>query len=337
MKMLCHNNKGFTLTEVLIAMVIGLILISGVTATYIAQNRSYVAQESVSEVNTQSKIAQDLIANDIKGAGFGTPDDMDQDPISGLTDILIPVDSSTAPDAITIVGGFRMIGTIWPSGVGAGGTCPDYLEIEDNTLDIVLSGTIVPNTSDSSYLTLDGIQYVKATSVASGGGSITFDPPLPRFFPLVDTNGDNLCDEGRPIYLVEDVTYCVAADATLHRIWRGANAAACTASASSDDEVIADNIEDLQLAYAVDTDRNGQLDDTNGDGEPDYVAGSAVADFSTIRAVRINVLARTDRPDPNYFQQGNPPNQIENRAHAATNDNFRRRWWRTTVKVRNAQ
>lgn len=335
--MLCHNNKGFTLTEVLIALVIGLILISGVTATYIAQNRSYVAQESVSEVNTQSKIAHDLIANSIRGAGFGTPDDMDEDPVNGLSDIIIPFDSDAAPDAVTVVGGFRMIGTIWPSGVGPGGACPDYLEMEDSTLDIILSGTTEPNTTDRRHLTLDGIQYVQATSVASGGGSITFDPPLPRYFPLVDTNGDNKCDEGRPIYLVEDVTYCVAADATLHRIWRNANAATCTAGASSDDEVIAENIEDLQLAYAVDADNDGQMDDADADGQPDYVDGSAVADFGTIRAVRINVLARSDRPDPNFFQQGNPPGQIENRAHAVTDDNFRRRWWRTTVKVRNAQ
>ncbi len=333
--MLLHKNRnGFSLTEVMIAMVIGLILLGAVTTTYIAQNRSFVVQDSVAEVNTQSKIAHDMIANDIKGAGFGAPGDMNQDPVNGRVDIIIPVDSSTASDAVTVVGGFRMIGTAWPSGVSAGGACPDYIEMESTTFDISLSGATLPNATDMSYLTLDGIQYLQVTA-AGAGGSVTVDPPLPRYFPLVDTNGDSLCDQGRPVYLVEDVTYCVDGNSTLHRIWRNANAATCTPGASSDDEVLAENIEDLQLAYALDTDDDGQLDDLDGDGEADYYNGGVVTDPTTIRAVRINVLARSDFPDPNYNAQGNPPAQIENRALAATNDNFRRRWWRTIVKVRN--
>jgi prepilin-type N-terminal cleavage/methylation domain-containing protein len=326
--------NGFSLTEVMIAMVIGLILLGAVTTTYIAQNRSFSVQDSVTEVNTQSKIAHDMIANDIKGAGFGTPADMNMDPVNGRTDIITPVDSSTSFDAVTIVGGFRMIGTAWPSGVSAGGTCPDYIDLASPTFDISLNGTATPNTSDMSYLTIDGIQFFNATAVGSGG-SITVDPPFPQNFPLVDTNGDNLCDQGRPVYLVEDITYCVAGDLSLHRIWRNADASTCTPSLNSDDEIIAENIEDLQLAYAVDADNDGQLDDLNGDGEADYFDGAAVADPSTIKAVRINVLARSDIPDANYFEQGNPPAQIENRTLSATNDNFRRRWWRTIVKVRN--
>jgi type IV pilus assembly protein PilW len=329
-----RDSSGFSLTEVMIAMIIGLILLGAVTTTYIAQNRSFVAQDSVTEVNTQSKIAHDMISNDIKGAGFGTPGDMNQDPVNARIDIITPVDSSTSSDAVTVVGGFRMIGTAWPSGVAAGGACPDYIEIEDTSFDISLNGTATPNTADMSYLTIDGIQFLQVTAVGAGG-SVTVDPPLPRYFPLVDTNGDNLCDIGRPVYLVEDVTYCVAADSRLHRIWRNANAATCTPGAASDDEIIAENVEDLQLAYALDTDEDGQLDDLDADGEADYYDGGAVADPTTIKAVRINILARSDFPDPNYSSQGNPPAQIENRALSATNDNFRRRWWRTTVKVRN--
>jgi prepilin-type N-terminal cleavage/methylation domain-containing protein len=335
MKMLLHKDRyGFSLTEVMVAMVIGLILLGAVTTSYIAQNRSFVAQDSVSEVNTQSKIAHDMIANDIKGAGFGAPDDMNMDPVNSRTDTITPVDNSTTFDAITVVGGYRMIGTAWPSGVTVGGTCPDQIDIAATTFDISLNGTDTPNITDMSYLTIDGIQYFNVTTAGSGG-SVTVDPPFPLSVPLVDTNGDNLCDQGRPVYLVEDVTYCVAADLSLHRIWRNADASTCTPSATSTDEIIAENIEDLQLAYALDTDGDGQLDDLDSDGEADYYNGAAVADPSTIRAIRINILARSDFPDPNYANQGNPPAQIENRILGATNDNFRRRWWRTVVKVRN--
>ena len=46
------NNTGFTIIELLIAILISMMLIAAATATYIAQNRSFTAQESVSEVNT---------------------------------------------------------------------------------------------------------------------------------------------------------------------------------------------------------------------------------------------------------------------------------------------
>ncbi len=305
--MLRHKyNRGYTLVEVMIAIVIGLILISSVAATYVVQTRSYVTQESVAEVNNQSKVAHDLIVHDIKMAGFGTPNDMNLDPINALTTMIVPVDSTSSPDAITIVGGFRMIGTIWPVGTASGGPCPDYLNIGDATLDIVLSGTTVPNLTDMSYLTFDGIQYVQATSVttATGRSRIIFDPPLPRNFPLVDSDGDGNCDSGRPVYLVEDVTYCIDNNLTLRRIRRSANVASCTGSGNSDDEVIAENIEDLQFKYALDTDGDGILDDPDADGEINFYDGSSVADPTTIKAVRINVLARSDRPDPNFKSKG---------------------------------
>ncbi|MCK5504131.1 MAG: prepilin-type N-terminal cleavage/methylation domain-containing protein, partial [Thermodesulfovibrionia bacterium] len=72
MKMLCHRkDRGYSLVELMIAIVIGAILIAASSATYIAQNRSYTVQESVSEINSQAKTALDLIANDIRSAGFG--------------------------------------------------------------------------------------------------------------------------------------------------------------------------------------------------------------------------------------------------------------------------
>jgi len=85
----------------------------------------------------------------------------------------------------------------------------------------------------------------------------------------------------------------------------------------------------LNLVMEVDIDGNGTIDGG------DFLNGAAVADPSTIRAVRVNILARSDRPDPNYRSLGNPPAAIENRNHNPTNDDFRRRWWQTMVTMRN--
>jgi prepilin-type N-terminal cleavage/methylation domain-containing protein len=338
------SERGYTLTELIIAIAIGTILIAGASATYVTQNRSYVAQESVSEINTQSKIAHDLIVNDIRSAGFGIPTDMNQDPINGFTNIVTPVDNTNTPDAITLVGGYRMIGTLWPAGVGPGAPCPATIPLGSTQVRIIYTGTDAPNTTNNRFLSIDGVDFVQVQACTLGGNgscdnnTITIDRPLSQEFPLLDTDGDGLCDTGRPVYLVEDATFCVDNNSILRRIRRNANPNNCTGTATSENEAIAENIEDLQFAYAIDANADGRIDDQNGNGTVDagdFLNGAAVADPSTIRAVRVNILARADRPDPNYLGLGNPPAAIENRNHNPTNDNFRRRWWQSITAMRN--
>ncbi|HBH62017.1 MAG TPA: hypothetical protein DDX85_09835 [Nitrospiraceae bacterium] len=337
MKMkLCRDNNGYTIGELMVAIVISTLLISAAAATYIAQNRSYVTQESVSEINTQSKIAHDMISNDIKTAGFGVPDDMNVDPINGYTSVITPVDSSTQSDAVTIIGGFRRIGTLWPVGGGPGMACPNEIKMGTTQVSIILSGTAGANTADRRYLSFDGVDYVEVQSCTMSddncsSGIITLDRPLMATYPLIDNDGDNKCDEGRPVYLVEDLTYCIDANATLRRIRRNADVAACAGTDTSDNEAIAENIEDLQFAYGLDADNNGMLD---GGG---YITNwSPISnDPAEIRTARVSVLARADKRDPDYAEQGIPPATIENRDHVQTADDFRRRWWQKTVTVRN--
>ena len=344
------NSNGFSLIELMIAIFIGMMLIAAASATYIAQNRSFTAQESVSEVNTQSKIAHDLVSNDIRSAGFGVALDMSLEPVNGYTDIIIPVDSSTAPDAITVVGGFRKIGSLWPVGFDTDNTlCPISSDLQGATAiqidyDSTIGNSQGPNASDRRFLSIDGIDFIEVSSCSidtdtnnCDPSSITLNKPLSHNFPLIDNQGGANCDVGRPVYLVEDITFCVnTTDNTLRRIRRNANASSCTGISTSLDEVLADNIEDLQLAYAIDANGDGDADDTNGNGRlDDFLDGSAFTDFSTIKAVRVNVLARTDRPDPGYRNMGSRPAVIENHTQTIVIDDFRRRWWQAIVSVRN--
>ncbi|MBI4683259.1 MAG: PilW family protein [Nitrospirae bacterium] len=341
------NDRGFTLTELLIAIVISLILLAAATATYISQNRSYVAHESVSEVNTQSKIAHDLIANEVKSAGFGVPDDLNANPINGMTNVVTPSDNAGAggSDAVTIISG-RMLGQLWPVGVGPGTTpCPaapnEYKIPAVAAVDIIYSGTLRPNTTDMSNLSIDTVEFATASSVANPGFAVTLSQNLGRQYPLFDTDGDGMCDTGRPVYLIEDITFCVDAGSLLRRIRRNAALPGCTGIGSSNNEVLAENVEDLQLTYAVDNNSDGQIDDQDGSGmldAGDFLNGNdpiITADPSIIRAVQVNVLARTDKPDVNFTGLGNPPALVANNPHATTNDNFKRRWWQTIITIRN--
>ncbi len=341
--MLCHNNnKGYTLIEVMIAVGISIILIAGASGTYIVQNRSYVAQESVSEINTQSKVSQDLIANELKSAGFGTPSDLNSDPINGITANVSLDDRTWESDSITILGGFRMIGTLWPSGGGPGMACPATISLGSTEVNLEYSGSEGPNMSDKRFISIDGINFAQIENCTLSGNSctatITIDRALTQNFPLQDTDSDGFCDEGRPVYLVEDVSFCIDYESNLRRIRRNKLPGTCMGIDTSDDDVIAENIEDLQFAFAVDADDDGATDDQNGDlliNGDDFIDGNTITDTSTITATRINILARAKNADANYKQQGNAPSIIENRVHAPTNDDYRRRWLRTVVNMRN--
>ncbi len=336
------NSTGYTLIELMVAITIGLFLVAAASGTYIVQNRSFTTQESVTEINTQAKIALDLIANEIRSTGFGAPDDLNEEPINGVTSLIVPIDRTTESDALIIVGGFRSIGTLWPAGA-APVACPASVGMGSSEVSISYSGTEAPNESNKRYLSIDSMEFVEVQSCVSedgecGPGIITLDRTLSQDFPLTDLNADGNCDTGRPVYLVEDVTFCIDIDSTLRRIRRHDDPATCPAEATMDNNAIAENIEDFQIAYAVDIDDDGFADDQNASGSfdnDDFLDGSGVADPDTIRAVRINILARADRADPNFEGLGNPPAEIENRDHSATNDSFRRRWWQTVVSMRN--
>ena len=67
------RQKGFSLIEVLIALVIAMIVIAGVYRAFTVQQKNFVIQEQVSEVQQSVRTVMDLIARDIRMAGFGQP------------------------------------------------------------------------------------------------------------------------------------------------------------------------------------------------------------------------------------------------------------------------
>lgn len=73
MRMLERRQKGLSLIEMLIALVIGAIVIAGVYQTFTAQQKSFLAQEQVSEAQQSARAVMDIIARDIRMAGFGMP------------------------------------------------------------------------------------------------------------------------------------------------------------------------------------------------------------------------------------------------------------------------
>ncbi|WP_018878764.1 prepilin-type N-terminal cleavage/methylation domain-containing protein [Thioalkalivibrio sp. ALE28] len=75
-----NRNHGFTLVELMIGIVVGMIVIAAATALYLTviQGSIYTTQEA--RLTQETRITLDLIANDIRRAGYSHPERIAEDP-----------------------------------------------------------------------------------------------------------------------------------------------------------------------------------------------------------------------------------------------------------------
>ena len=64
------KNSGFTLTEVLVAVVIGVISIAAAFASYGYFNKSYKSVSQKAAINSAARDALTVIARDLRNAGY---------------------------------------------------------------------------------------------------------------------------------------------------------------------------------------------------------------------------------------------------------------------------
>lgn len=296
------DKKGYTLVELMMAILLTLIVLSAAYSTYIAQQRSFTAQDQVAEMQSSSKTAFDLMVKEIKEAGFGVPDNPS---INGVTrTISHPTTGNNAgvnsSDALTILGGFRLMGTLSVAGtIGA------------NSVTVLYNSDVYFDTTNKSHISFMGLQYAQitahTTSTVGGNtyGNITLDRGLNKPFP-----------SGTPVYLIEDATYRICQRRPSDSIDCGTaliqNATFVLrregrAGMPNENIVIADNIEDIQFDSASNSNRLG-----------------------------VYLLARTARPDPNFQNQGIKPDiPVVDDVAGTSNDSYRRRLWLINIHYRN--
>lgn len=341
-----HSSKtGFTIIELMIAITISVLAMTAVYATFIVQQRSFVVQDQVSETQVSSKIAFDILTNRIMSAGFGYP--LTETPsINGISDIIGSGDAGagSSPDSITVVGGFRGLGTVGLP-VGQGTTQIEQKDAVDYYLDICYNSATVFNTGTMSYLSIDGIFYAEVyliddnADLADCDFDGTLDPnsatrlyldrPLTIEFPV-----------DRPIYLIENVVFnIVVSDGNNCTAPVGTNCLQIVTPSST--TTLASNIDDIQFAYAIDADDDGEVDDQAGGiggvfDPGDYINSLPVG--AKVMAVRANLLASVANPDT-YLDPGTKPYAagitLENGNTIGAGDSIRRRIWSTELLLRN--
>jgi prepilin-type N-terminal cleavage/methylation domain-containing protein len=294
--LLLKRNKGVTLIELMIALVISAILVGGTYSLFISQQRTYISQDQIVGAQQDGRAALIIMAKDIRMAGMLTG--VDGFSVYGATEAITPTNSSTGPDQIRVV----YAAEEFTSG-GNSVTVADATGSQV-TLSADINGFF--NNGARRYLAFEGknaVYQISSTGPRTldfNGGSV---PP------------DNLKDFSARVFRVRAITYSVSGN-TLQRN----DGESIQPLAGSTNQC---QVEDLQLAYQVDGD-TATWYNTPAD------AGKTNAD---IRAVRINLLVRT--PVQDTKDQGYTRPALEDRAGSATNDGFRRRVYTTVVKLRN--
>ena len=65
-----RRTRGFTLIELMVAMLLGLIVIAGVVSVFLAGQQSYRTNQALGDVQDGSRIAFEMMARDIRDAGL---------------------------------------------------------------------------------------------------------------------------------------------------------------------------------------------------------------------------------------------------------------------------
>ena len=65
-----RKQAGFSLVELMVGMVLGLMLIAGAVSIYLASKRSYVEVEQVAALTESARFAEQLVGDSLRHAGF---------------------------------------------------------------------------------------------------------------------------------------------------------------------------------------------------------------------------------------------------------------------------
>ena len=217
-------SAGFTLVEMMIAMVISVLIGGWAFSTYTIHHKVFSTESQLTDVQFGTGSAMEMMTKDIRESGFGVPDSPN---INGVTTSLSLTDSGTngGPDSLTLLGGYKNVGSL-TADVAPG----------NNSFTITWANGTQLDTSTKSNISIDGLSFLTVTNV--NNNTITVAVPIDRFYPA-----------GRNIYLIENVSYFI----TGNTLFRSAP------SSSPGGEPVMENVDDIQV-LAIDTDADGNND-----------------------------------------------------------------------------
>ncbi|MFQ5849170.1 MAG: PilW family protein [Candidatus Binatia bacterium] len=316
------GGRGFTLSELLVAMVLSLTVMAGLYSFYISGQRVYAIQDQLLETQQNLRIALELLVEDIQGAGgIGIPSAAAVTVANSSTgaDLL----SLLIPDPTVCPAPNPQVIPILTYNLGQGGGAANMF-LDSGSTCAAMDGKvgIVVDASGLNYRTIE------ITQVTTANDKVNFSPGLS---PLNSSGGLGADYTGGTLVLLRQVTYTVdLSDSAKPVLRRDLNQGAGS-------EPIANYIEDMQVSLGYDRNSDGLIAEVGSIADDDeWVFNVASESNATeaptnLRSIRIVLVGRTRLQDPQF--QGLLP-AILDRGAGGT-DGYRRRTRGTRVKIRN--
>jgi len=219
-----RKDKGVTLIELLIALVLSAMIIAALYRTFVSQQRSYAVQEQVADMQQNARVAINRIMREIKMAGFGGIGWVLTGGVNGPTEVITTPPSKNNiinNSSVTIVGGFK--------------------QIKDGNGNPILvtsaSGTSVTLGKASSEFDGPAHRYISIGGVESNtvhsrtGAVLTLDNPLTKNH-----------QPGTPVFKIQALTYSLGLSGGKMCLRRNENTGGGAFA-------VAENIESLQFEY----------------------------------------------------------------------------------------
>lgn len=257
-----QDNRGVTLIELMIALVISAVLVGGTYSIFITQQRTYVLQDQVVGVQQDGRAALTIMARDIRMAGMLTGDEFS---VNGASEAITPTNSNAGPDQIRVVYAAEEVSVV---------SSVDTV----NKQVTLASGADRFNTSTRRYLAFEGQDHVyQVSSINLGANTLTLTESPPSY----------LADFSARVYCVNAITYDVSGNALRRNDGSGAQDLAGVANQSV--------VEDLQFAYQVEGDTSNWFN-TAAD------AGATNDDIRAVRINLLVSTAVEDTQDQSYHR-----------------------------------
>lgn len=315
------KSRGFTLVELMIAMVLGLLLGGAIVTIFVENRRSFDRDESLMRMQDDARQAVRELVNDLSMAGYWSDLVL---PTSIVTDGSLAVATDCGPGAIVnwiyqpVTPGTNVSQALTAVDNATGGTA-------NASFSCIAAGEVLPGTDVIAIKRLAGARTAVVaanTAYLRTNGTLGLLYREPAGAPAISIPVPFSEWEYRPsIYYVRN--FAVVAGDGIPTLCRKVLQFGGVPTMVT--ECLAQGIEDLQLEYGL---------DTSGDGEPNaYVTNPTLAELQTAVTARIFVLARSADDDMRYTND--KAYQLSNAPAYLPADNFYRRVYSVTVGLKN--
>lgn len=214
-----------------------------------SSQQSATMNDQTTQIQKNVRLALDLIARDLRMTGYGSPA---AGALAGCAQHMNATDNNPAgtgvdagPDSIAVMTVDSQIGTL-----SAAMTAGNQLQVANLSSDVAADLAA----GKAALVTLEGIFTASVTAVGGGGTTLTLSTSLgpSMVFP-----------QNTPVLRLACVTYTVTDKGGQVG---GAGPTYAPFQLLRNNVAIVDGIEDLQLAYALDADGDGKIDDQVGGG-----------------------------------------------------------------------